>query len=322
MTHVSGTSHVLRDGAGEDETEQGAVTAAPVGDAEEQAEAARGRGSRLLRQANAGVVFAALILLAVLICVVAPGLVAPGDPNALDLAARTLGPGTPHHILGTDPLGRDVWRLIVDGARLSILIALIAVFLSCVIGVTFGLVAGYFGGWLEIIIMRWIDIQLSFPFILLAILVLTLFGGGMLNLIIVLAITGTADYARVVRSQVLATREQDYIQAAKALGVGSSRMLRLHILPSVTSSIIVLATLNISINILFEAALTFLGLGISPMTPTWGGMLSDGRVYLSTAWWIATFPGLAIMVTALAINIMGDWLRDVLDPRLSRGGRI
>jgi peptide/nickel transport system permease protein len=299
------------------------VKAALVDDAEVAVEAPERprRRSNVLRRANAGVVFAALVLLAVLVCVVAPGLVAPGDPNALDLTARVLGPGSPNHILGTDPLGRDVWRLIVDGARLSILIALAAVIISCVIGVTFGLVSGYFGGWLEVVIMRWTDIQLSFPFILLAILVLTLFGGGIPNLILVLAITGWTDYARVVRSQVLATREQGYVQAARALGVGSARMLRYHILPSVASSIIVLATLNTSINILFEAALTFLGLGISPQTPTWGGMLSDGHVYLSTAWWIATFPGLAIMLTALAINIMGDWLRDALDPRLSRSGR-
>lgn len=281
----------------------------------------RGRRSRLLARANAGVVFAGAILVAVVICVVAPGIVAPGDPNALDLTARLLGPGAPGHLLGTDPLGRDVARLIVDGARLSILIAVAAVCIACVVGVTCGLISGYFGGWIDAVLMRWTDIQLSFPFILLAILVLSLFGGGIGNLIVVLALTGWMDFARIVRSQVLSAREQGYVLAARAIGVGSLRLLVRHILPSVASSIIVLATLNTSINILFEAALTFLGLGISPQTPTWGGMLSDGRVYLSTAWWIATFPGLAIMVTTLAINIMGDWLRDVLDPRLSRAGR-
>jgi peptide/nickel transport system permease protein len=276
---------------------------------------------RSLVRANPGVFFAGVILVLVLFCVAVPSLVAPGDPNALDLTARLLGPGAPNHILGTDPIGRDVWRLIVDGARLSVLIALAAVAFSCTIGVVLGLVSGYFGGWIETIIMRWTDVQLSFPFILLAVLVLTLFGGGITNLIVVLTISLWTDYARVVRSQVLSAKEQGYVQAARAIGVGHLRMLRYHILPGVASSIIVLATLNISINILFEAALTFLGLGISPQTPTWGGMLSDGRVYLSTAWWIATFPGLAIMFTALAINIMGDWLRDVLDPRLSRAGR-
>jgi peptide/nickel transport system permease protein len=279
------------------------------------------RRRSILAHANPGTLFGVFILLLVLICVAVPRVVAPGDPNALDLAARLLGPGAPGHALGTDPLGHDVYRLIVAGARLSILVAVAAVVFSCAVGVTFGLVSGYYGGVVDAVIMRWTDVQLSFPFILLAILILTLFGGGIFNLILVLAIGGWMDYARVVRSQVLATREQGYVLAAQAIGVGSARLLVRHILPSVVSSVIVLATLNTSINILFEAALTFLGLGVSPQTPTWGGMLSDGRIYLSTAWWIATFPGLAIMLTALAINILGDWLRDALDPRLSHAGR-
>ncbi len=269
---------------------------------------------------NVGTVVAALILLGVLLCVAIPGLITPGDPNAIDLTARLLGPGAPGHILGTDPLGHDVWRLIVYGARLSILVALAAVALSCIIGVTLGLLSGYYGGVISAIIMRWTDVQLSFPFILLAILVVSLFGGGVGNIILVLAIGGWMDYARIVRSQVLTTRELEYVTAARSIGAGGGRILIHHILPSVVSSIIVLVTLNTSVNILFEAALTFLGLGLSPETPTWGGLLSDGRVYLSTAWWIATFPGVAILLTALAINILGDWLRDTLDPRLGQGG--
>ncbi len=297
------------------------ATLAHEGDTSFEADLGRRRLQRLRAHLNPGVVFAGIVLLVVLACVAVPAWITPGDPNTLYLSARLLVPGSPGHFLGTDPLGHDVGRLIVDGTRLSISIAIAAVALSCAIGVVLGLVSGYAGGWVEAVIMRWTDIQLSFPFILLAILVLTLFGGGIANLIIVLAITGWMDYARVVRSQVLSTKERDYVLAARAMGVGSIGMLRRHIFPSVVSSIIVLATLNTSINILFEAALTFLGLGISPETPTWGGMLSDGRVYLSTAWWIATFPGLAIMFTALAINIMGDWLRDTLDPHLSRAGR-
>jgi len=269
---------------------------------------------------NLGTVVAALILLGVLLCVAIPGLITPGDPNAIDLTARLLGPGAPGHILGTDPIGHDVWRLIVYGARLSILVALAAVALSCIIGVTLGLLSGYYGGVISAIIMRWTDVQLSFPFILLAILVVSLFGGGVGNIILVLAIGGWMDYARIVRSQVLTTRELEYVTAARSIGAGGGRILIHHILPSVVSSIIVLVTLNTSVNILFEAALTFLGLGLSPETPTWGGLLSDGRVYLSTAWWIATFPGVAILLTALAINILGDWLRDTLDPRLGQGG--
>jgi len=269
---------------------------------------------------NLGMLVAALILLAVLICVAVPSLITPGDPNTIDLTARLLGPGAPGHVLGTDPLGHDVWRLMVYGTRLSIMVAIAAVALSCVIGVTLGLLSGYYGGVVSAIIMRWTDVQLSFPFILLAILVVSLFGGGVGNLILVLAIGGWMDYARVVRSQVLTTRELEYVTAARSIGAGGGRILVRHILPSVVSSIIVLVTLNTSVNILFEAALTFLGLGLSPETPTWGGLLSDGRVYLSTAWWIATFPGVAILFTALAINILGDWLRDTLDPRMGQGG--
>ena len=297
------------------------MTASVVDDFELEVETPARRSRRPLVRGNAAVAFGGAVLLVVFGCVAFPGVIAPGDPNALDLSARLLGPGAPGHLLGTDPIGHDVFRLIVAGARLSILLAMAAVLASCAIGVTLGLVSGYFVGWADAVIMRWTDIQLSFPFILLAILVLTLFGGGIPTMILVLAIGGWMDYARVVRSQVLSTRELGYVQAARALGAGSPRVLLQHILPSVVSSIIVLATLNASINILFEAALTFLGLGLSPETPTWGGMLSDGRVYLSTAWWIATFPGIAIMLTALAINIMGDWLRDALDPRLSRAGR-
>jgi len=285
----------------------------------DEAPPARRRRQFALRD-NLGTLVAALILLGVLLCVAIPGLITPGDPNVIDLTARLLGPGAPGHILGTDPLGHDVWRLIVYGARLSILVAIAAVVLSCVIGVTLGLLSGYYGGVLSAIIMRWTDVQLSFPFILLAILVVSLFGGGVGNIILVLAIGGWMDYARVVRSQVLTTRELEYVTAARSIGAGGGRILIHHILPSVVSSIIVLVTLNTSVNILFEAALTFLGLGLSPETPTWGGLLSDGRVYLSTAWWIATFPGVAILLTALAINILGDWLRDTLDPRTGQGG--
>jgi peptide/nickel transport system permease protein len=207
----------------------------------------------------------------------------------------------------------------VYGTQTSVLIAAVAVCFASLVGVLLGLVSGYFGGWADIVIMRWTDTQLSFPFILLALVVLSLFGGGVQNLILVLALGGWMEYARVVRSQVLTAKSQTYVTAAIAMGAGWIRVLARHVLPSVLSSVIVLLTLNLSINILFEAALTFLGLGISPQTPTWGGMLSDGQVYMSSAWWITTFPGLAIMGTALAINILGDWLRDQLDPRLTRG---
>jgi peptide/nickel transport system permease protein len=296
------------------------LTSVPV-DAPDEADLPNRRGPRIFSRANSGLYFGGLIMLVVLACMVAPSLITPGDPLALNLAARLLSPGTPGHALGTDPLGRDVWRLIVYSARPSVVIALVAVAIGSTIGVTLGLISGYVGGWLDAVIMRWTDIQLAFPFILLALVILSLFGTGVRNMILVLALGGWMDYARVVRSQVLSAKEQGFVIAAVAIGAGTFRILFRHILPSVLASVIVLFTLNLSINILFEAALTFLGLGISPETPTWGGMLSDGRVYLSTAWWIATFPGLAIMITALGINILGDWMRDTLDPRVVRGGR-
>jgi len=275
---------------------------------------------RWLARNNAGLYVGGAILLLVFACALVPGLIATGDPLGINLGARLITPGTPGHRLGTDALGHDVLRLIVHGTRTSVLIAAVAVLFAAIFGVLLGLLSGYFGGWVDIVIMRWTDIQLSFPFILLALVVLALFGGGVENMILVLALGGWMDFARVVRSQVLSTKRLTYVSAAVAMGAGWMRILFRHLLPSVLSSIIVLLTLNLSVNILFEAALTFLGLGISPQTPTWGGMLSDGQVYMSSAWWVTTFPGLAIMMTALAINIVGDWLRDQLDPRLS-GGR-
>jgi peptide/nickel transport system permease protein len=292
----------------------------PSESADEEVFATR-RRPPLISRSNSGLYIGGLIIVLVVAAMVAPSVITPGDPMTLDLTARLLEPGSPNHVLGTDPLGHDVWRLIVYGARPSVLIALVAVTIGSTIGVTLGLVSGYLGGWIDAVIMRWTDIQLAFPFILLALVILSLFGNGVRNMILVLALGGWMDYARVVRSQVLSAKEQGFVIAAVAVGAGTFRVLTRHILPSVLSSVIVLFTLNLSINILFEAALTFLGLGISPETPTWGGMLSDGQVYLSSAWWIATFPGLAIMITALGINILGDWLRDTLDPRLLRGGR-
>ncbi len=279
------------------------------------------RRGRLWSRTNFGLYFGGVILAAMIVCIAVPQLITPGDPQAIDLNARLLAPGSPGHLLGTDAIGHDVLRQIVFGTRPSVLIALLAVSIACMLGVTLGLISGYFGGVAGAVIMRWTDIQLAFPMILLALVVLTLFGTGAQNLILVLALGGWMDYARVVRSQVLSSREQGYVLAAVAIGASAPRVLVRHVLPGVASSVIVLVTLNLSINILFEAALTFLGLGISPQTPTWGGMLSDGHVYLSSAWWIATFPGIAIMLSALGINIMGDWLRDTLDPRLSRDDR-
>jgi peptide/nickel transport system permease protein len=188
--------------------------------------------------------------------------------------------------------------------------------ISMLLGVTLGLLSGYFGGWIESIVMRVADVQLAFPFILLALVIMAIFGGGLTKLILILGLTGWVSYARLVRSQVLSVRELDYVQAARSLGAKDRGIIFRHILPNVISSVIVLSTLQVATNILTEAGLTFLGLGVDPSIPSWGGMLADGRNYITNAWWVATFPGFAIMLTVLGVNLLGDWLRDELDPQL------
>jgi peptide/nickel transport system permease protein len=180
-----------------------------------------------------------------------------------------------------------------------------------------GLIAGYYGGTIEAIIMRLVDVQLAFPFILLAISVVAVVGAGVKNVIIVLGIAGWMVYGRIVRGEVLSVKEREFVVAAKAVGVRDSLILFRHILPNVLTPVIVVATFSVANVIILEAALSFLGVGVEPTIPTWGGMLADGREYISTAWWLATFPGLAIMFTVLGINLIGDWLRDILDPRLT-----
>lgn len=260
-----------------------------------------------------------LVLIAVLSALASPWL-APFDPNAGSLTERLAAPSfageATGHILGADAVGRDLLSRIIYGARISLFVGIASVVLSAAIGVTVGLVAGYFGGWVDDVLMRIADIKLAFPFILLAILVMAIFGTGLGKLILVLGVTGWVGFGRVVRGQVLTIKELEYVQAARSIGATHFRILGKHILPNVMSPIIVLSTLNIATNILLEAGLTFLGLGVDPSIPSWGGMLADGRIYISTAWWVATFPGLAIMLTVLGFNLLGDWLRDELDPNL------
>lgn len=224
--------------------------------------------------------------------------------------------GTPEFLLGTDSLGRDILSRIIYGSRVSLTVGLTAVALSGTMGVLLGLISGYCGGLMDDIIMRIADIWLAFPFLIMAILFLSVLGAGLDKLIAVLALTGWVAYARVARGQVLAVREKDYVEAARALGVPNVRILFRHILPNTVAPIIVISSFAVATTILAEAALSFLGLGVKPAIPTWGGMLADGRDYLRDAWWLATFPGIAIMITVLGINLFGDWLRDYLDPRL------
>jgi len=224
--------------------------------------------------------------------------------------------GTSEFPLGTDSLGRDILTRIIYGSRVSLTVGLTAVFLSGTLGVILGLFSGYVGGLLDDVIMRFADIWLAFPFIILAILFLSVLGPGLDKLIAVLAIGGWVGYARVTRGQVLAVREKEYIDAARVVGASHTRILFHHILPNTMAPIIVISSFAVATTMLAEAALSFLGLGVKPAIPTWGSMLADGRDYLRDAWWLATFPGIAIMITVLGINLFGDWLRDYLDPRL------
>jgi peptide/nickel transport system permease protein len=262
----------------------------------------------------------AVVLLVVLAAILAP-VVSPFDPLEQDISHRLKAPGWRDasgamHPLGTDHLGRDILARVIHGSRIALVVGLAAVAISGVVGMAIGLISGYFGGKVDDVFMRLADIQLAFPFILLAIAVIGVLGPSLQNIIVVIGVSSWVVYARVVRSEVLSIREREFVQAAVALGSGDRRVLVRHVLPNAFTPWLVVATLDMARVIVIESALSFLGLGVQPPTPTWGGMLADGRVYLSTAWWLATFPGLAILLTVLGINLLGDGLRDTLDPRL------
>ena len=252
--------------------------------------------------------------------VLAPQL-APWDPGRQMLLKRLKPPmwqerGLREHPLGTDHLGRDILSRILYGGRISLGVGLTAVTLSALIGVTLGLLAGFFGGRADAFIMRIADVFLAIPYILLAMGVVFALGPSLLNVILVMAVTRWVQFARIVRADVLSIREREFVAGARARGNRPLRLLLHHVLPNALTPIIVVATLELAFMIIYESALSFLGLGVQPPTPTWGWMLADGRNYIATAWWLATFPGLAIMLTVLAVNLLGDWLRDTLDPRL------
>ena len=274
---------------------------------------------RLARRRTA--LFGAAVVLAVMLAAAFAPLVSPFDPLEQDIGQRLKEPGWQDaqgrvHALGTDHLGRDILSRVVFGSRIALVVGLAAVLISGVLGMAIGLIAGYFGGRVDDFLMRLADIQLAFPFILLAIAVIGVLGPSLRNIIVVIGVSSWVVYARVVRGEVLSIREREYVQAAIALGSQHGRVLWQHVLPNTFTPWLVVATLDMARVIVIESALSFLGLGVQPPTPTWGGMLADGRVYLSTAWWLATFPGLAILITVLGINLFGDGLRDTLDPRL------
>ena len=285
---------------------------------------ARRRTPRLLTSLRAR--GSTLLAVAVLALVIGSGLLAPliaphppRSGNVIDskLPPVWLAEGDPRFLLGTDELGRDIFSRVLFGAQISLLVGFTAVGLAGAIGISLGLLAGYFRGPADDVIMRLAEIQLALPQILMAIAILAVLGPGVQNVVLTLAITGWVTYARVVRSEVLAVREKEFVQAARCVGVGHLQIMVRHILPNVAGSIIVIASFAVAGTILAEAALSFLGLSVGPDVPTWGGMVAAGRDQIITGqWWIYTFPGLAIMLTVLGINLIGDWLRDYLDPRL------
>ena len=276
-------------------------------------------GRRLARRRTA--LFGLLVVAAVVATALAAPWLSPFDPIAQDIGNRLKPPGWTDsagrlHPLGTDHLGRDLLARVIFGAQPALLVASAAVLISGVLGMITGLVGGYFGGRVDDVLMRLADVQLAFPFILLAIAVIGVLGPSLPTIIVVIGVSSWVVYARVVRGAVLTLREREFVQAAQALGGDDGRILIRHILPNAFAPWLVVATLDMARVIVIESALSFLGLGVQPPAPTWGGMLADGRVYITTAWWLATFPGLAILITVLGINLFGDGLRDTLDPRL------
>lgn len=261
------------------------------------------------------------LLLAIFVAAIAAPYIAPHDPTVQSLRLRLRPPswlpgGEPGYLLGTDALGRDMLSRILYGARVSILVGVLAVLIQTIIGVSVGLIAGFYGGLLDNFFMRLADVQQAIPFLVLVVAVAAVLGPSLTNTILILGVTGWVTYGRVVRAQVLSLMQQEYVTASKALGGKDRRIMLRHLLPNLIAPITVIGTLTISAMILVEASLSFLGLGVPPPAPTWGGMVADGRNYLVTAWWVSVFPGCAIFATVLVINLVGDWLREALDPTL------
>jgi len=260
-------------------------------------------------------------VVALFVMAVAAPLLAPQDPVRQSLRTRLRPPTLEGadgvaHLLGTDHLGRDVLSRVIYGSRVSLLIGFAAVMVGSVVGATLGIAAGYRRGLLDTIIMTVADAQLAFPFVLLAIGIIAVLGPSFPTLVVVVGLSGWVNYARVLRSQVLVLRSRDFVDAILGLGGSTVRVVLRHILPNILSTLVVIATLELARAIVLEATLSFLGLGIQPPTPSWGGMIQEGREYLDSAWWISTFPGLILMLTSLVVSRLGDWLRDVLDPTL------
>ncbi len=279
------------------------------------------RAARFMVEARWPVFAVIFLLLAVIAAAFGP-LLSPFDPNRQNLILRLAepmasGPDGTVFWLGSDALGRDVLSRLLYGARVSLLVGFAAITVGGSIGIVAGLVSGYFGGWVDDVIMRLGDIQLAFPFILLAIMFLVVLGSGVWNLVLVLGVGQWVTYARIVRADTLSLREKEFVEAARALGDSTASIIFRTILPNLLAPLTVIASFNVASVILSEAALSFLGLGVPPSVPTWGSMLAESRdTLIANKWWLAVFPGVAIVLTVLSFNILGDWLRDFLDPRL------
>lgn len=269
---------------------------------------------RRFRRNRGAVVGACILAIWVLLAITAP-VVAPYPPNKIDFIGRTAP--SAQHLFGTDRLGRDVLSRVLFGARISLAVGVISVAIGLVTGTAIGLIAGYFGGWVESVLMRFVDALLAFPGILLALVVIAALGPSLPNVMVAVGVSTIPQYARLARSRVLSVRKMPFVEAAVGLGGSSPRVIVRHILPNVVASLVVLSTLQVGNAILVGSGLSFLGMGAQPPTPEWGLMTAQGRSYLDQAWWVSTFPGLAILSSVVAINLMGDGLREALDPHVS-----
>jgi peptide/nickel transport system permease protein len=276
--------------------------------------------SRTLGRLHAKAFSGGLIVLVFILLGISGPFIAPHDPNRQELTAMMKPPqgiGTAH-VLGTDNLGRDILSRIIHGARVSLLVAFAVVFVSGFIGVSLGAISGYVGGKADFVIQKLVEVVWAFPPLLLGITIMAFFGQGLTNLIIALVAQRWIPYCRVVRGQALSLRERDFVMAARCLGATKRQIIARHILPNLIQTSLVIGTFAMASSIIAEASLSFLGVGVPPEIPTWGTMLADARIYISTAWWLPLFPGLCIFITVLGINLLGDALRDILDPRLKR----
>lgn len=280
---------------------------------------------KLLMKSKTGVLGSLIVLVVFIIAPLAP-ILAPYDPATTNPTQILQPPfwmegGNMEHILGTDQLGRDILSRIIYGTQISLLVGIVAVLIAGILGGLLGLISGYYGGIVDTIIMRFVDAFIAIPGLLITLVILTVVGPSLWTLIIVLGITNWVSYARIVRGEVLSIKERDFVKAAQSIGVKDYKIIIKHLIPNVTSSFIVTATLSVASTIIAEAALSFLGMGIQPPAVSWGLMLNSGKDYLAVSWWVATFPGIAITITSLGIIFLGDWLRDVLDPRMHMEGK-